>query len=67
MIFHVATGVALERPPLIDEFRSVVIAADTEIEALMIALQISSATSVMPVWAGSPDDVEHLPEEWIRS
>lgn len=65
-IFHIAVGVALERPPRIDEFRHIIVSAPGETEARGIALQIASATSVMPVWDGWPEDVAHLPEEWMR-
>lgn len=65
-VFHIAVGVALQRPPLIDEFRYVLVSAGCETEARGIALQITATTSVMPVWDGWPDDVAHLPEGWIR-
>lgn len=66
MIHHVVVGVALQRPPMIDEFRYYVIEDDSEQVADMIALRMAGRGSVMPVWLGWPEDVEHLPTEWIR-
>lgn len=65
-IFHIAVGVALQRPPRIDEFRYVQVAAGDEIEARWLACAMAAATSVMPVWDGWPEDVPHVPEEWMR-
>lgn len=66
MIFDIAVGVALERPPLIDEFRHIKVEAGSETEARLIACQVASVDSVMPVWDGWPEDVAHLPKEWVR-
>jgi hypothetical protein len=66
VIFDIAVGVALQRPPRIDEFRHIRIEAGSETEARLIACQVASADSVMPVWDGWPEDVVHLPEGWIR-
>jgi hypothetical protein len=66
MIFDIAVGVALQRPPLIDEFRHIRVEAGHEQEARLIACQMASGGTVMPVWDGIPEDVPHIPEEWIR-
>lgn len=49
MIFTVEVGVALNRPPTTDEIRKVRVIADNATEASIIAAQIASCTSVMPV------------------
>lgn len=51
MVFTVHVGVALDRPPVVHEFRRYVIAADDVTEAQLIATQMASCTSVMPVWS----------------
>jgi hypothetical protein len=66
MIFRVAVGVALERPPRIDEFRLVVVDAPDAADARLAASQMAAATSVMPVWTGRPDDVLDVPAGWLR-
>lgn len=66
MIFDVAVGVALERPPRIDEFRLVSVEAVWWPEARLAAAQVSAATSVMPVWTGRPEDVADVPDGWLR-
>lgn len=66
VIFDIAVGVALERPPRIDEFRHVRVEADDETDARLLATQIASCGTVMPVWDGWPEDVPHVPEEWLR-
>ena len=40
MIVAVTVGVALRRPPHLDELRRVLVEADTEVEAELIAVQI---------------------------
>ncbi len=67
MIHHVVVGVALQRPPLIDEFRYYVIEDDSEHDAELTALHMAYRASVMPLWRGWPEDVQHLPNEWIRT
>lgn len=52
----VTVGVALTRPPTIDEYRRTKVWAANPIEAELIACQVAACTSVMPVWS----DVE----EW---
>jgi hypothetical protein len=49
VIVTLHVGVALSRPPVIDEYRRITVQADSEREASLIALQIASCTSVMPV------------------
>ncbi len=66
MIFDIAVGVALQRPPRIDEFRHIKVEAGHEQEARLIACQVAAATCVMPVWDGWPEDVPHIPEGWLR-
>jgi hypothetical protein len=66
MIHHVAVGVALVRPPRIDQFRAYVIEADTEQAAELTAHAMACRGAAMPVWIGWPEDVPHLPEEWLR-
>lgn len=58
MIFTVHVGVALTRPPVIDELRRIVVEAESDSEAALIATQIASCTSVMPVWSEVQEDVE---------
>jgi hypothetical protein len=48
--YRYVVGVALSRPPKIDEYRGYVVVADTDAEARTVALQMASCTSVMPVW-----------------
>lgn len=65
-VHHIVVGVATQRPPMIDEFRRYAIEADTERDATLVALWMSSRASVMPVWIGWVEDVPHLDESWIR-
>jgi hypothetical protein len=61
MIAIVNVGVALSRPPKLDEFRRVVLSIDTpddgskldsaETEAILVATQLAGLGSVMPVFA----------------
>jgi hypothetical protein len=48
-IYHVVVGVCLVRPPAVDEYRKVVVAADGPLEAELLACQIAACTSEMPV------------------
>lgn len=66
MIHTIAVGVALFRPPMIDEFRRYEIEAEDDREAQLIACQMATHSCVMPVWSGWPDDVPFLPDYWIR-
>ena len=66
MIFDIAVGVALQRPPRIDEFQHIRVEAGHEQEARLIACQIAYCTGVMPVWDGIPEDVPHVPDRWLR-
>lgn len=49
--WHVTVGVALKRPPTIDEYRHTVVWAEDGVEAELIALQVAACTCVMPVWS----------------
>lgn len=51
MIYHVQVGVALGRPPTLDEYRLVTVEARDSVEASLLAAQIASCTSVMAVSA----------------
>ena len=51
MIFYAHVQVALRRPPHAEEKRFYVVEAGCESDAYLLALQMSSCTSVMPVWA----------------
>lgn len=51
MIYTVTVGVALQRPPKIDEYRKIVVQADTDTDALLLACQIATCTSIMAVTA----------------
>lgn len=48
-IYEVIVGVALARPPKVDEYRKTLVVADSAVEAQLIACQIAACTSVMPV------------------
>ncbi len=50
-VFEVEVGVALGRPPAIDEYRYVLVEADSWTEANLVACQIAATRSVMPVWS----------------
>lgn len=50
--YEVEVGVALRRPPRVDEYRKYIVSASGRTQALSVALQMASCTSVMPVWAG---------------
>lgn len=52
LTYTVNVGVALRRPPRIDEYRKYVVRARGRTHALDIALAMAACTSVMPVWAG---------------
>jgi hypothetical protein len=66
-VYTVALGVALRRPPRIDEFRKVTVTANGPADAQLIAAQISSCTCAMVVWAGTPDDVPDVNRSLMRS
>lgn len=51
MIFYVHVQVALSRPPRGDEMRRYAVEAADAVEAELVATQMASCTSVMPVWA----------------
>jgi len=48
-VYEIVVGVALERPPKVDELRKVLVVANSAVEAELIAQQIAACTSVMPV------------------
>lgn len=48
-VFTVIVGVALERPPTVQEYRKVLVAAESKYEAELVATQVAACTSVMPV------------------
>lgn len=66
VIFYRAVGVALVRPPRIDEVRTYAIMTETAAEARLTALHWAAAGCVMPVWDGIDEDVPFLPREWFR-
>ena len=51
MVATVHVGVALTRPPKVDELRRIIVEADTETDAKLLACQIAMCTCVMPVSA----------------
>ena len=51
MIATVHVGVALSRPPKVDELRRIIVEADAETDAKLLACQIAMCTCVMPVSA----------------
>lgn len=56
MIFYVHVAVALTRPPTEMEIRRYAVEAVDENEAELIAAQMASCTSVMPIWSGAVGD-----------
>lgn len=50
-VWSVTVGVALKRPPTIDEYRHIKVWAEDGVEAELIACQVAACTSVMPVWS----------------
>jgi hypothetical protein len=59
-------GVALERPPKIDQLRAYEIEAASWDEARLDALLISYNNAVMPCWSGIEEEIPFLPDEWFR-
>jgi hypothetical protein len=49
VIFYVNVAVTLERPPTVQEWRRYAVVAENPTEARLVALQMASCTSVMPV------------------
>lgn len=49
MIHIIHVGVALERPPTVQQYRKYAIYGGTHADAELIALQMAACTSVMPV------------------
>lgn len=58
MIFYVTVAVALARPPTVDEWRRYAVEAKTPFGAQVIAQQMASCTSVMPIYAEVTGDEE---------
>jgi hypothetical protein len=58
VIWYIHVGVALARPPRLDEYRRYAIEADCPYEAEELALQMASHDSVMPVWSKVVGDEE---------
>jgi hypothetical protein len=50
-VWSVTVGVALRRPPVIDEYRHTQVWAETGTEAELIACQVAACTCVMPVFS----------------
>ena len=48
-VYRVIVGGALSRPPRLDEYRLLLVAADNGLEAELVAAQIAACTCVMPV------------------
>jgi hypothetical protein len=49
VIYYVEAGVALERPPTVQEYRKYVVWAPSATEASLTAAQMAACTCVMPV------------------
>lgn len=71
MIYTVEVAVALSRPPVTHEWRKIVVEAKDPTEAQLIALQIASCTSTMPVYAENAvyaateiEYLDYLAEGW---
>jgi hypothetical protein len=58
VIYYVTIGVALERPPTVDEYRHYAIEAPDHVYASLRAAQMASCRSVMPVSATVTGDEE---------
>jgi len=58
MIYYATIGVAHHRPPKIDEYRRYAVEAPEGTQALLLAAQMASCTSVMPVWGELVGDEE---------
>lgn len=48
-VFYVEVGVALRRPPRIDEYRLYAVEAGSRYEAELVATQMASCTCTMPL------------------
>lgn len=66
LIHYVMVGVALERPPKIDQLRAYEIEAASWEDARLDALLISYHNSVMPCWAGIEEELQFIPDDWFR-
>lgn len=59
-VYGVQVGVALSRPPQLDEYWWIVVESSSSLVASLIALQIAASHKkvVMPVWCGPPVRLE---------
>lgn len=48
-VYEAHVGVALARPPRLDEWRKVLVVAGSARDASLLACQVAACTSVMPV------------------
>lgn len=48
-VYEIEVGVALRRPPRVDEYRKYLVAAESPLAAELVACQWAAATCVMPV------------------
>lgn len=51
LIHYVTVGVAMSRPPKVDEYRRYAVVAANQQEAVLVAQQMAACTSVMPVYS----------------
>jgi hypothetical protein len=58
VIYYVTVAVALERPPMVDEYRRYCMEAGNAMYAALWAAQMAACTSVMPVSAEVTGDEE---------
>jgi hypothetical protein len=58
VIYYVTVGVALKRPPTVQECRKYAVEAEDSMGAMLEALLMASCTSVMPVSATVTGDEE---------
>lgn len=66
LIHYVMVGVALERPPKIDQLRAYEIEAASWQEARLTASQMSMHNAIMPVWSGIEEELQFIPDDWFR-
>lgn len=66
MIHCLCVGVALERPPRIDQLRCYTIEAETFLDARITVLHMAARGAIMAVWDGISEDVPFLPPELFR-
>jgi hypothetical protein len=66
VIYQVEVAVALSRPPAVHEWRTYRIEARDATDAKVIALQMASCKSVMPVYISLPVRVAEIPDPDVR-